>query len=75
LILGVTAGYGAVVEVLNAEYGSSNWLLLLLIGYVIMLTALLRKFGGSSVRRGAAVGALSVLGAACGWIVASALFP
>ena len=44
--------------------------LLLTIGYIMLFTALLQKFGGRSVKNGLRIGLISILGAALGWFIA-----
>ena len=48
--------------------------LLLTVGYVVLFTALLQKFGGRSVKRGLRVGLISVLGAVIGWFIGLGVF-
>ncbi len=47
--------------------------ILLTMGYVMLFTALLQKFGGRSVKNGLGIGLISILGAALGWLIAAGI--
>ncbi|WP_297418548.1 hypothetical protein [Thermococcus sp.] len=71
--LGVTLVYGLIAGILAGDRNSGVILLSLIIGYSMLFTALLQKFGGRSVKDGLGIGLISILGAALGWLIAAML--
>ena len=67
---GVTLLYGLVAGLLVGGHNSGVFWLLVVIGYIMLFTALLQKFGGRSVKIGFGVGLISILGAILGWFIA-----
>ena len=68
--LGVTLVYGLIAGTVAGDYNSGVILPSLIIGYAVLFTALLQKFGGRSVKNGLGIGLISILGAALGWFIA-----
>ncbi|WP_297519567.1 hypothetical protein [Thermococcus sp.] len=73
IILGATVVYGLIAGMLTGDYNSGVILPSLIIGYAVLFTALLQKFGGGSVKNGLGIGLISILGAALGWFIAAML--
>ncbi|WP_297476536.1 hypothetical protein [Thermococcus sp.] len=70
ILLGVTLVYGLIAGTVAGGYNSGVILPSFIIGYVVLFTALLQKFGGRSVKNGLGIGLISILGAALGWFIA-----
>ncbi len=70
IIPGTTLVYGLIVGVMAKDYNSRVVLSSLIIGYAMLFTVLLQKFGGKSVKRGLGSGLVSILGAVFGWAIA-----
>ncbi len=71
ILLGVTLVYGLIAGMVAGDYNSRVILLLLIIGYAMIFTALLQKFGGRSVKKGIGIGLVSILGTTLGWLIAA----
>jgi len=62
--------YGLFTRGMNAyAWDTSLSRLLLTVGYAMLFTALLQKFGDRSVKNGLGMGLISILGAALGWFI------